>query len=278
MAMGKNDSSTDSTDGTVRRRDALKTLGVCSGLSVAGVPVFSSSTVAQQRQQQQIVVEDFEYGTQQLTNRYQFANGRPGISIAQNVSRSGGQSLQVQDVDGQLFASSLPESPTAGDTFSYWVRATGGADTLNFGYAVTDPNNMYYVKLQFPANSIFLYREISGTKELVGVSNSGFSLQENRWYRVVVQWSESGAHTVRLLGANNNQLTQFSGNDSQYDSGGIGFFAYLASGGTGFYDGVTKLSAGSGGQNGSGGSSGSTGGGSNSSNGNTSNGSNAGGR
>ncbi|KTG09826.1 hypothetical protein AUR64_09355 [Haloprofundus marisrubri] len=260
MAMEKNDTPADSASRVVRRRDALKTLGVASGLSVVGVPLFGGSAAAQQ-QQQQIVVEDFEYGGQQLTNRYQFANGRPGISITQNVSRSGGQSLRVQGVDGQLFASSLPESPTAGDTFSYWVRATGGADTLNFGYAVSDPNNMYYVKIQYPGNSIFLYREVSGTKELLGVSNSGFSLQQNRWYRVVVQWGESGSHTVRLLGANNNQLTQFSGNDSQYDSGGIGFFAYLASGGTAFYDGVTKLSS-----NGSDGS-----------NGNTS-GSNAGGR
>ncbi|WP_224269748.1 hypothetical protein [Haloprofundus salinisoli] len=224
--------------------------------------MFGSSTAAarrQQQQQQQIVVEDFEYDNQRLTNRYQFAGGRPGISIAQNVSRSGEQSLRVDGVDGQLFAPSLPERPTAGDAFSYWVRASGGADTVNFGYAVTDPNNMYYVKLQFPSSSMFLYREVGGTKELLGVSNSGFSLGQNRWYRVVVQWSQSGSHTVRLFGANGNQLTQFSGNDSQYDGGGIGFFAYLASGGTAFYDGVTKLSSAGGGQNGSGGQSGSGG-------------------
>ncbi|WP_224447391.1 hypothetical protein [Haloprofundus salilacus] len=253
--MEKNDFSADSTGRTVGRRTALKTLGAAAGLSV-GLPFVGSSDAS--AQQERVVVEEFEYGTQQLGNRYQFLDGQQGVSTAQSVSKSGSQSLRINGVDSGVYASSLPEAPTRGDTFSYWVRATGGADTLNFGYAVDDPNNQYYVKLQLPQNSAFLYKEVNGAKSVVAQSNMGFTLGQNNWYRVLVQWQESGRHTVIVVDGAGTPITRFSGMDSQYDSGGVGFYAYLASGGSAFYDSLAKASSsGSGGSNGSSGSNGS---------------------
>ncbi|WP_224332379.1 hypothetical protein [Haloprofundus halobius] len=220
----------------VGRRSALQTLGAAAGLSV-GLPLVGSSGVSAQQER---VVEAFEYGAQQLGDRYQFLDGQEGVSTTQNVSQSGSRSLRITGVDSGVYTASLPDAPTRGDTFSYWVRATGGADTLNFGYAVEDPNNQYYVKLQLPQNNVFLYKETNGAKSLVGQSSQGFALGQNNWYQVLVRWQESGRHIVVVADADGTPVTRLSGTDSQYDGGGVGFYAYLASGGSGFYDSLVK--------------------------------------
>ncbi|QCJ46398.1 hypothetical protein [Haloprofundus sp. MHR1] len=186
------------------------------------------------------VFEDFE---NDLGN-YTFASGQSGATTVTSPTYSGSYALEIDNTDTELYSvSGLDDYPQAGDTFSYRVRATGGADTVNFGYGVTNDNKQYLVKIHFPNSNVFLYKEDSGST-LLGSATTGFSLSEDSWYEVEVDWSTNGDHTVTVLDDSGSTITTFSGNDSTWSDGGIGFYAYIASGGRAYFDYVAQSDTG----------------------------------
>nr|WP_233340448.1 hypothetical protein [Haloprofundus sp. MHR1] len=95
------------------------------------------------------------------------------------------------------------------------------------------------MKLHFPNDNLFLYREsASGGNDLLAISTSGFSLSEDAWYRVEIDWTTRGRHEITVYDDTGNSLTSVAAKDLRWTSGGIGFYAYVESGGSAYYDHV----------------------------------------
>jgi hypothetical protein len=132
----------------------------------------------------------------------------------------------------------LPNEPAAGDVFSCWVRATGGANKLNVTYGVQDHKNRYYVHVDFNDDEFMILKYQDGESILLDKQTSGFTLSEDAWYQVIVDWRTNNRHVATL--STNNGPIQLSGVDSTWTRGGIGFDAYLSSsGGTVYFDHFT---------------------------------------
>ncbi|WP_101298391.1 hypothetical protein [Halegenticoccus soli] len=220
------------------RREALRGIAA-SGLTAIGV---SSSSVAAQTDSRSkpVIVDDFEDGD---LNEYQFDRGRSGAEIASRPVFRGSNALAIRGTDAELTSTSgLKPYPKAGDTFACWIRASGGADTLQFSYGVQSPGDRYYVKLNYPNQAVQLYRiQNAGSPTRFGAANQGFTLAQDRWYGIVITWHRDGRQIVRLFDAQGNKLTQFAGRDNTWKRGGIGYDAYLASGGSAYFDYVTII-------------------------------------
>ncbi|WP_129114543.1 hypothetical protein [Halegenticoccus tardaugens] len=259
------------------RREALKGIAL-GGLTAVGV---GSSAVSAQSgngsqtgdDSQPVIVDDFEDGD---LNEYEFDRGRSGAEVVTDQAYRGSNALAITGTDTELTSTTgLDPYPRAGDTFTCWFRASGGADTLQFSYGVQSPGDRYYVKVNYPNEAIQLYRvRNTGSPTRYGAANRGFTLAKDRWYGLVITWHEDGRQIVRLYDEGGNKLTQFAGRDNTWKRGGIGYDAYLESGGTAYFDYVTITSppkdgnGGNGGMNGNGGNGGNGNGGMNGNGGN----------
>jgi hypothetical protein len=71
-------------------------------------------------------------------------------------------------------------------------------------------------------------------------NDSGFTVSEDVWYKIKIDWGTDGKHVATLYDANGHRLVRASAVDKAWQSGGIGYDAYLAnSGGTVYFDFVT---------------------------------------
>lgn len=130
--------------------------------------------------------------------------------------------------------SGLPNYPNAANnTLIYWVQVTDGTENVNLSYGVQDHENRYYVKLDYEIEWMGLFRYEGGP-------GTSLSLDPNVWYRVEIDWNSDGGHAVTLLkdpdpaihDSSGTVVAQFSGSDSTWRTGGIGYDAYLQDGGT----------------------------------------------
>jgi hypothetical protein len=183
------------------------------------------------------VVDDFEDGD---LSEYGFDRGSSGASVVSSPTHSGSYALEYTGTNVEAISTSgLNAYPAAGDTFSFHVRGSGGTEKTNLTYGVQDHANRYFVRVNVADDNFKLYKwESNSTPGPLGSQTSGFTLSQDAWYRVEVQWSTDGTHTVTLLDASGNQLAQISGSDSTWTSGGVGYDAYLGSGESAYFDDV----------------------------------------
>ncbi|MFC4552409.1 hypothetical protein [Halorussus sp. GCM10023401] len=169
---------------------------------------------------------------------YSFDRGSSGASVVSNPTYGGSSVLEISNDNTEMISTSgLDHYPSAGDVFSTWVRGTGGADDINFMYGVQDHTNRYFVRVDFANDNLKLYRYENASATLLEKQTSGFTLSEDTWYNVEVDWRKTGAHTVTLYDCDGGQVAQITGTDSTWTSGGIGYDAYLgSSGGTVYFD------------------------------------------
>lgn len=169
---------------------------------------------------------------------YDFDRGSSGASIASEPTYGGSSVLEISGTNTELISTSgLDHYPAAGDVFSGWVRGEGGADDLNFSYGVQDHTNRYFVRVDFADDRLQLYRYENGEAHPLAKQVSGFTLSQDTWYNVEVDWRKSGTHTVTLYDCDGGQVAQITDTDSTWTDGGIGYDAYLeSSGGTVHFD------------------------------------------
>ena len=169
---------------------------------------------------------------------YSFDRGSSGASVVSNPTYGGSSVLEISNDNTEMISTSgLDHYPSAGDVFSTWVRGTGGADDINFTYGVQDHTNRYFVRVDFANDNLKLYRYENASATLLEKQTSGFSLSEDTWYNVEVDWRKTGVHTATLYDCDGGQVAQITGTDSTWTSGGIGYDAYLgSSGGTVYFD------------------------------------------
>jgi hypothetical protein len=186
------------------------------------------------------VVDDFEDGD---VAEYEFDRGSSGASVVSSPTHSGSYALEYTGTSTEAISTSgLNAYPSAGDTFEYWVRGTGGADLTNFTYGVQDHANRYFVRVNVADDRFKLFKwEGNSTPGPLDKQTSGFTLSQDAWYRVKVRWGTDGSHTVTLFDSAGSQLAQISGTDSTWTSGGVGFDSYLSSGQSTYLDDVTIL-------------------------------------
>ena len=240
-----NDKPSENND-DISRRSVLKSMGAAGagvGLGGAGMGKFGTrsaravSTTATD-EHGFLVIDDFEDGE---LSEYSFDRGSSGASVVSGTAYKGSQSLAISGTNTELISTAgLDYYPAAGDTFQYWVRATNGAKRFNVTYGVQDHDNRYYVQLDTVEDYVRLWRYESASATLLAKDGTA-SINENTWYRVEVEWTTGGQHTITITDESGTQLTQISATDSTWVKGGIGYDAYLAtSGGTVYFDQITK--------------------------------------
>jgi hypothetical protein len=235
---------------TFNRRSYLKTLGATSsGLALGGIGL--NETEIESARAATAIIDDFEDGDLSEYNHDTTRDGR--ASIVSSPTYDGSYAMEINNENAELISTSgLAAYPAVGDTFSYWIRGTGGADDVNLSYGVQDHNNRYFVRVDIANNDLMLARYQSESITWLNKNTGGFTLSQDTWYEVEVTWSESGDHTATIYDGSGSQVAQVSASgDSTWTSGGIGYDAYLSSGEYVYFDYVTLGSS----DGGSGGSS-----------------------
>lgn len=194
--------------------------------------------------QESFVIDDFEDGD---LSEYDFDRGSTGASLVSSPTQSGSSALEYAGTNIEAVSTTgLDAYPSSGDTFSFWVRASGGGDNLNvtWGVQTTNPHkNRYYAKLKPTDGSFYLFKYKDGSGDQRDYT-SGLSLSQDVWYEIEVQWASSGGdQTVTLYDSSGTQLAQLSMTDTEWSSGGIGYDAYLSSGESVYFDYVTLSEA-----------------------------------
>lgn len=182
-----------------------------------------------------VVVDDFEDGD---LSQYDFDRGESGASVVSNPTFNGSKALEISGTNTEMIKTTgLPNEPAAGDVFSYWVRGTGGADLINLTYGVQDHTNRYFVRVNLADDRLKLYQYEAGTAYLLADQTSGFSLSEDVWYEVEVDWRKNGRHIVSL-NTGSDRIT-IEETDTTWMKGGIGYDVYVGDTGTVYIDHVT---------------------------------------
>ncbi len=235
-----NDDSTADSHGSLNRRSYLKTIGATgSGLALGGLGL--EETAIESAHAAPTVIDDFEDSD---LSEYDFDRGSSGASVVSSPAYNGSGVLEISGTNTEMISTSgLSYYPSAGDTFSYWVRGTGGADDINLTYGVQDHDNRYFIRVDFANNDLVLYR--NENSDPVNLAGTDLSLSEDTWYEVEVDWGDSGSQVVTLYDSSGSQLGQISASDSTWTSGGIGYDAYFgSSGGSAYFDYITTESSG----------------------------------
>lgn len=170
--------------------------------------------------------------------------GEPGAHFVSSPTVDGSQALAISNSNVEMISTSgLNNYPSAANnTLRYWVQVTDGDENINVSYGVQDHQNRYYVKLNYDLGwvGLFKYEDGSGTT----LEGTSLTLSPDVWYRVEIDWESNGSHTVTLVedqdpainDGSGTLVAQFSGNDSTWRAGGIGYDAYLQDGGTAYFE------------------------------------------
>jgi hypothetical protein len=188
-------------------------------------------------------IDDFEDAD---LAEYSFDRGSSAASVVTSPVQGGSYALEYVDTNVEAISTSgLNAYPAAGDTFEYWVRGSGGADKTNFTYGVQDHANRYFVRVNVADDNLKVFKwEGNSTPGPLDAQTSGFTLSQDAWYRVKVEWGTGGGHTATLYDASGSQLAKISGSDSTWTSGGVGYDAYLSSGQAAYFDEVRFVDSG----------------------------------
>lgn len=220
------------------RRTFLKSLGVGAGLAVGGAGFASRGQAASTYLPDigKSAIESFEDGD---LSEYNFATGKSGATVVSSPAYDGSKVLELANTHTQMNSTSgLDDYPKNGDIFSVWVRATNNAASVNFTYGVQNDHNRYFIRVNFSGGNISLHRYEGGT-DTVLASDSAVSPSYDTWYEIKIEWCEC-AHSISLRDTQGNRVSHISATDTTWTDGGIGFDAFLSSGGTAYFDYVNR--------------------------------------
>ena len=183
------------------------------------------------------LIDDFEDSN---LAEYTVSYGQGNESLVSSPTYTGSQALALSGGDTKLISTSgLAVYPSAGDRFSYRVRATSDAsndtDRGSIAYGVQDTDNHYYVLLDFDNDKVNLSRWEAASQSKLAEDTS-VTLSEDTWYKVVVDWSATGRHTITVFDDSGSQVTELHAVDETWASGGVGYFSRLNTAGTVYYD------------------------------------------
>ena len=182
--------------------------------------------------------DDFEDGD---LSEYGFDRGSSGASVVSSPTHSGTYALEYAGTNAEAISTSgLDAYPSAGDTFSFWVRASGGGDNINATWGVQGHDDRYYAKLKPDSGGLYLFTYKNGSGDQHDYA-TGLSLSQDAWYEIEVEWQTDGTQIVTLYDGGGSQLAQLSMTDTDWTSGGVGYDAYLGSGESAYFDDVTIL-------------------------------------
>ena len=232
-----NERETEDGQFNLNRRSVLRLTGATAGAAAGGLgtAALSSEPTRAASVGEEHAIDDFEDGD---PSEYSFDMGASGANLVTSPTYDGSYALEISGTDTEMISmEGLEQYPSAGDVFSYRVRLTGGADETNFTYGVQNGLNRYFVRLDPVKNDFDLYRLEDGN--ITHIDGNSPNVQEDTWYRITISWKTDGTHTLTLRDSSGTELSQFTGVDSTWQAGGIGFDAYTADGSTVYYDGVT---------------------------------------
>jgi hypothetical protein len=183
------------------------------------------------------VIDNFEDGG---LSEYEHDPTRDGeATIVSSPTYNGSAALEIEGENAELISTSgLDAYPEAGDTFSFWVRSSGGGDNLNVTWGVQDHENRYLAKVKAETGSFYLFTTKGGDSTQHDYE-SGLSIAQDTWYEVEIDWATDGTQTVILYDSSGSQLSQISMTDTTWTSGGVGYDAYPSSGESAYFDYVT---------------------------------------
>lgn len=134
------------------------------------------------------IVEDFELTD--IQEDYTFDRGNPeGATLVRDSdytgsnplgpTYSGQKALRISDYNVEMTrqpSDGLNNYPSPGTTSSCWVMASGGADRLNLSYGVTDPQNRYFVRVNFEKDRLVLYKYKNNDSTWLDSDSAGSTL------------------------------------------------------------------------------------------------------
>ncbi len=234
------DSSNTELAATTEVTDTTHTGGTVGFYGGGGTPAYFDyvgQTALAEPPSQTAIFEDFETGT--LGDDYTFDTGSTGASVVASPVYHESNALELAGTTVEMI--STPEALTLaqGDSITYRVRATGGANLTHFTYGVQDHGNRYFVRVAFADDGFELQRYEGGSSTDLDVTTTSSPLAADTWYDVELEWSEGGVHTATLFDQSGTQLAQVSATDTTWDWGHVGFDAYLGSGEAVYYDYLT---------------------------------------
>lgn len=147
----------------------------------------------------------------------------------------------TQAVDGDFFLeatstafdlitseSGLPAYPQQGDEWRVWARVDdgGGSNSYAGHYFATGNSDNYWARIRPDTNEFDLDLSSSGT-----FTNS-VTINLGEWYEIRLQWDDGntfggvqGDVRATLYDASGTQLSEHFENDTEFTSGGVGWFS-----------------------------------------------------
>ena len=188
------------------------------------------------------IIDDFEDGNLSEYTHDPSRNGQASLVSSPTIHDN--QALAISNEDAELISlpgNGLTTYPSQGDVFVYHLRGTGGAARTNFRYGVQDHKNGYFVRVNLADDRLKLFKYQTGNSTQLAKQTSGFTLDQDTWYKVEVKWGTDGTHTVTLTDMAGTQLAQVNAPEGTWTSGGVGYDAYLASSGATAYFDYVKI-------------------------------------
>ena len=209
---------TDITGATIDGTDVQE-------ITVDGDVVFSAATI----------IDDFESGN---INNYGGDTGNFSVSSTNVIS--GSNSLEGVNIGSTNYihsTSGLANYPSAGDKFSFKFKVDGSVDSISgivFGVQNTVTNNyVVHYSMQAGFGGFFSIRKNASTSSRGSIlQRNDFGTPNNNVHRVEINWGTNGLIDCDVFDDDsNNLLGSVSATDTDYTSGGIGWFTDDSSGG-----------------------------------------------
>lgn len=222
----------------ISRRSILKAVGVGAGASLGGVGALSEAANPASAGTDTTVgpgiIEDFEDGD---LSEYTFDYGSSHASVGTTSVYNGSYGLEISDDNALLVRPEFPSAPSQGDIFSCQTQASGTPfGSILFG--VQDVENFYSARIRYDIDKISILKKDSGSwSELTG-KYLNFSMAQDTWYEMEVDWAEDGTQTFTVSG--NGDSATLSCTDTQWSDGGIGYKGINGSGEHAQFDYTTK--------------------------------------
>jgi hypothetical protein len=138
----------------------------------------------------------------------------------------GSYSLKINANNRAIFSQSgLNAYPSQGDVYSMRLQMGLGGHRVYYGVqsvASQDFGDFYRILVR-PGDDLFQLDLLDGGLKTGIGSGSSANIGTNEWYELVINWQTDGTHTVTLNNQNGTTNDSFSGSDSTYSSGGIGW-------------------------------------------------------
>lgn len=140
--------------------------------------------------------------------------------------------------------SGLDNYPQSGDKFSYRVRFADSSNHHLFYFATqsggTSDPDAYYLNVS-PKNTHLSLRRRTNSSDTHLATDDTVFYSVDEWFELIVDWGAGGSFTVTLNKQDGTQITQISGSDSTYSSGGIIWRSYNYDNAENIYYDIAKV-------------------------------------